>query len=394
MHSILGTGRTKEAISRGFWALAISLWAAAPLIGGDSKDKQTLQRAQDFEHQFQDGGQQRGTILERMRAHGVPGVSIAVIQDRELAWTKGYGLISANGSQPVDRETVFSVGSVSKLATAVVTLRLVAKGKLNLDADVNQFLSRWKAPPTPFTDQQPVTLRHIMSHTAGFTVHGFPDFQPGESLPTTLDTLHGRSPAKHGPVVVDFTPGTQYRYSGGGTTVQQLIIEEITGQNYPAAARQLVFEPLAMTRSTFENPIPAQHGNIARAHGRLGQPTALPRGWEAMPEMAASGLWTTSGDLAKVLIALIKAHDGQGDGFLKQSLVQDMMTKVPPGEFGLGPHLYQDHVFGHGGSNNSYKAQAMANLKSGNGIVVLTNGANGKKIIHEIIETMKRIEGW
>ena len=377
-----------------FCLLGISLIFAGITWAGDPDDSRRQKAITDFEEHFRDGRSLYGTIEQRMHLHRVPGLSIAVIKDRQLIWAKGYGLLSADASEPVNSQTVFSVGSVSKLVTALATLRLVSLGKLKLDEDVNQYLTWWQVPSSPFTQQQPVTLRHIMSHTAGFTVHGFPDFQPGELLPTVLDTLNGRAPAKHGPVVVDFTPGTQFRYSGGGTTVQQLILEETTDQDFPMAVQQWVFQPLSMSRSTFQNPLPASHGNIAKAHDRNGKATALPRGWESMPEMAASGLWTTPSDLAQVLMALIYSYQGGGRPFLDKSLARDMMTAVGPSKFGLGPQLYGEHFFGHGGSNNSYKAQVMAHLETGDGIVVLTNGANGRPIIEEIIATMKRIEKW
>ncbi len=345
----------------------------------------------DFASQFAQQHQQ--TIAQRMQQHQVPGMSIAIIENNQIIWTKGFGLKQVGSKDQVDTNTVFSVGSVSKVAAAVATLRLVAQQKLELDKDVNQYLSQWKVPQNRYTRKQAVTLRHLMSHTAGFNVHGFGDFQPGAKLPTTLDTLNGRAPAKHDALKVEFTPGSQFRYSGGGTTVEQLIIEETTKQDFVSATQNLVFKPLAMNRSTYLNPLPPSHGNIAKAHNRNGQPTALPRGWEAMPEMAASGLWTTPTDLAKMMIALIKAHQGKTNDFLPQALVQDMMTPVSPSQFGLGPQLYDDFFY-HGGANDSYRAFIKANLKTGTGIVVLTNGSNGSALAREMVEFMNQLQGW
>lgn len=178
---------------------------------------------------------------------------------------------------------------MSKVGAAATSLRLVDAGRIELDRDVGDVLTRWTIPANEFSTVEKPTLRRLLSHTAGFTVHGFADFQPGEELPTVEDILAGRPPAKNPPVVIDFTPGSQWRYSGGGITVEQLVIEEVTGMAFSDAAREWVFEPLGMTRSTYVNPIPASHGNIARAHGPDGEPRALPRGWEAMPEIAASG---------------------------------------------------------------------------------------------------------
>ena len=368
---------------------------AASVLAERQTQTGNLQLIKDFEKEFQYGRTVFATIEERMDLYRVPGMSIAVLQNGKLAWAKAYGVIQTDSEDTVDVETVFSVGSISKVVAATMTLSLVEAGTLDLDKDVNTYLQAWKVPQNTYTEQQAVTLRHILSHTAGFNVHGFKDFQPGEELPNTLDILLGKDPAKNQPVTVEFVPGSRQRYSGGGTTIQQLLIEESTEQSFTQAAKKLVLEPLGMKRSTFENPIPENFANIAKAHDGNGVPEALPRGWQAMPEMAASGFWTTPSDLALLLAALIDSYQGQKvETFLSQELAVDMMTRVEPGNYGLGPQILGDGQFAHGGSNDSYKAFMMAHLGTGSGIVVLTNGANGRRIGRDVIETMKRLEQW
>lgn len=338
----------------------------------------------------------RWTLRERMEHWKVPGVSIAVIRDGKIAWAKGYGVLQAGGKEAIDTETVFSVGSTSKVGAAAITLRLVDSGQLDLDRDVNGYLRNWKVPQNPYTAVQPVTLRGILSHTAGLTVHGFADFQPGETLPTTVEILQGRAPAKNQPVEVFYTPGSRSQYSGGGTTVEQLIIEEATGLDFPAAARRYLFEPLGMTRSTYENTLPERWGNIAKAHGPDGEPRALPRGYEAMPEMAASGLWTTPSDYARMVVALIHSYQGTG-GFLSGPLARQMMMAVGPSRFGLGPILSGEGMsrrFSHSGANDSYRAWMEGHLATGNGVVIFTNGANGGALYAEVRRAIAGAEGW
>ena len=233
---------------------------------------------------------ERWTIEERLDNYSVPGVAVAIFENGEIVWLKGYGTRLAGEDDPVDGDTVFSVGSVSKMANAALVLRLVADGKLDLDTDVNEYLESWKVEDSRYNRHEDVTLRRILGHTAGFNVHGFADYRPDEPLPDTVQILEGSGPAKNNRVRLTFTPGDHMDYSGGGITVSQLVVEDVTGMAYEDAARHYVFEPLGMTRSTFVNPLPASHGNIARAHNGNGRPTALPRGWEAMPEQAASGL--------------------------------------------------------------------------------------------------------
>lgn len=360
---------------------------------------QVGQVKQGFEGQLTVNGKggQKYNLRERMGHYGVPGLSIALIRNGKIAWAQGYGVLQAGGNEPVNAETVFSVGSVSKVGTAAAALRLVEQGKLSLDQDVNRYLTSWEVPTNRYTLEKPVTLRAIMSHTAGLTVHGFADFQPGEKLPNTVQILEGSGPAKNPPVVVNIPVGSRFRYSGGGTTVTQLMIEEATGMDFPAATRALVFEPLNMLRSTYQNPVPASHGNIAKAHNRNGRARALPRGYEAMPEAGASGLWTTPSDVAQLIIAILNAYSGDSEDFISQSLAQDMLTPVEPSLYGLGPSIQgsgNQMWFQHGGSNDSYKAFMMGIPGADNGLVIFTNGSRGSELIREVRQAIIDTEGW
>lgn len=342
---------------------------------------------------------ERWTLAQRMARWNVPGVSVAVIEDGKLAWARSYGVRQAGTGERIDSNTVFSVGSLSKVATAAVILKLVEQQRLHLDRGVNDYLTRWRLPGSLFKHDaiDPVTLRGILSHSAGLSVSGFPDFQPGEPLPTVVDTLEGRAPAKTAPVRVSYVPGSGFSYSGGGTTVAQLIVEEVTGMPFAQAARELLFAPLRMTRSTFENPLPPAHGNMAKAHDDNGNPAALPRGWQTMPEMAASGLWTSATDYARLVIALIDSYRGASNSFLSSEMARDMMTEVGRSPYGLGPQLagsgYARHFF-HGGANDSYKAWMEGCLTTGDGMVIVTNGAGGDELNAEIRRAIARVEGW
>ena len=332
------------------------------------------------------------SISDRMGVHGVPGASVAIIQNGEVVWTQGYGTVSALSGEPVDEETVFSAGSVSKLVNAALILRLVQDGQLDLDEDINSYLTSWQVPESEFTRERNVTLRSILSHTSGFSQHGFPDFEPDETLPTILQTLNGQSPAKHDAVELFFAPGTRMQYSGGGITVSQLVIEDVTGMSYADAANEYVFRPLGMTRSTFESPLPESHGNIARAHDREGTARALPRGYESMPEQAASGLWTGAGDMAIFIQAILGDTE-----FLSDPLRQEMLTRMPRSWHGLGPRLNgtgETSVFHHGGANNSYQTWVEGHPAQGNGFVVLTNGAGGRMLAYELRIAAERAFDW
>ncbi|MEM9897944.1 MAG: serine hydrolase domain-containing protein [Pseudomonadota bacterium] len=337
------------------------------------------------------------TLEERMKKHRIPGVSIAIIRDDAVVWARGYGEIEAGSGVKVDTDTVFSIGSLSKIGAAMTALRLVDEDALNLDTNVVEYLDKWQPPTSNLAEGLPVTLRGLMSHTAGLGVHGFADFLPGEPTPATVQILNGTPPAKNAPVDFIYPPGSSSAYSGGGTTVTQLVIEETTGLPFQKATQELLFEPLGMARSTYENPLPATHGNIARAHDTDGSVTALPRGWHTFPETAASGLWTTPTDYARLVIALAKSYKGGTETFLSQGLAIDVLTEVGGSPYGLGPRLAGsglERMFGHTGANEAYKAVFEYYPERGEGVVIFTNGANGSSLRREILFAVADTLGW
>lgn len=338
----------------------------------------------------------RYTLKERMAHYGVPAVAIGVIRGGELVHAEGFGVLQAGADTPVDSDTLFSAGSVSKIATAALILKLHADAKLNIDADIRRYLKSWPWPSYEKQADIPVSLRMLLSHTGGFNLHGFSDFMPGAQLPTVYDTLNGTGPSQDEPLTLLFKPGKRYKYSGGGYTLAQLVATDILNTSFPAAAKAELFDVVGMRRSNFTNPLPDSTTNVAKAHDRDGTPVALPRGYQAMPEMAASGLWTSAHDLGQLVAALIRSYQTEG-AFLPQSLAIDMMTQIAPSEHGLGPRLEgmgRNRFFHHAGSNDSYKTWMEGHLATGDGLVVLTNGTKGDDLFIEIRNAAADAFGW
>ena len=336
------------------------------------------------------------TLTDRMDYHNIPGVAVAIIENGTVVFTKGYGVLSVGADAQVTKDTVFSVGSVSKIITAATTLKLTEQGKLDIDRNVDDYLMSWQIPQSKHRGGAPITLRMILSHTAGFSVHGFEDYFPGEAIPSTLDILSGRPPAKSDPVEIVFQPGSRRQYSGGGITVEQLILTDVMKQTFEDVTQMIVLHPLGMNRSTFMNPLPASHGNIAKAHDIEGKAVALPIGWPTMPEKAASGLWTSAHDLSIFVAALLNSHNGEEE-FLKNATAKEMMLEVSPSYNGLGPRINRSHSqtsFNHPGANDNYRAWIEGNLETGDGLVVLTNGTNGFSLITEIRNAVADTYGW
>ncbi|WP_114954458.1 serine hydrolase domain-containing protein [Sphingosinicella terrae] len=339
----------------------------------------------------------RWTLAERMAHHHVPAVAVAILRDGRLHHVRGLGRLAAGASAAAGPSTLFSVGSVSKVATAALCLRLVSLGHLDLDRDVGRWLRRWRLPPGPAGDDAPVTIRMLLSHTAGLNVHGFADFPPGAELPTLGQILAGAAPARNRPIARIGRAGERARYSGGGYMVVQAVLEDAMGLAFERLAADHLFAPLGMARSFFSAALSADQGDIARAHDREGNPAALPRGWQSFPELAASGLWTCALDLARLIAALTGSHRGFANAFLPRSLAMEMMIPVSPGTFGLGPRLAghgESAIFHHGGANDSYKGWIEGHLASGDGLAILTNGANGDVLGDEIRNAVSDAMGW
>ena len=357
--------------------------------------EQRIQRIQELPPSVIVRGEPIATtkLADRMSALHIPGVSIAVIHDGKIEWARGFG-VSSIGGPPVTPETLFRAASISKPVAAMAVLRLVDQGKLNLDTDVNQYLKSWKLPANEFTAKTKVTIRQLLTHTAGLTVHGFAGYAAGVPLPTLVQVLDGEKPANSGPIRVDIEPGSIWRYSGGGYVVAQQLVQDVTGQPFAKLMHDTVLEPIGMIRSTYEQPLPkSRMAEVATPYRGDGQP--VPGGPHAYPEMAPAGLWTTPSDLARYAIEVQKSLAGSSNRVLSAAMVRQMLTAVK-GRQGLGPGVGgsdKQPYFTHGGANEGYRCELMA-YDSGDGVVIMTNGDNGGQLASEIERSVAREYGW
>ena len=335
------------------------------------------------------------TMVERMAHYNVVGVSVAVIDNYAIHWAKGYGLPAKNANHPVTTETLFQAGSISKPVAAAAALRLVETGNLSLDEDVNQKLKSWHVPDNEFTREQKVTLRRILSHSAGLTVHGFPGYAVHETIPTLVEILDGKKPANTPAIRVDLVPGTTERYSGGGYTIMQLLLTDVTGEPFPQLLKDTVLEKMGMQHSTYQQPLPPDWAKDA-ASGYRGNGQPVPGKWNVYPEMAAAGLWTTASDLARFAIEIQKSREGRSNLVLSREMTNQMLTRQIDGA-GLGLMLGgtdQSPRFSHGGADEGFQAFLIGTLDSGKGAVVMTNSDNGINLAQEILLSIAAEYGW
>ncbi len=331
-------------------------------------------------------------LAKRMSDAKVPGVSIAVIHQGRLEWARGFGVTGPAGTPVTDR-TLFQAASISKPVFALAVLKLVEARKLDLDTNVNTYLKSWKLPDNDFTRQKPVTLREVLSHSAGLTVHGFGGYAASEKLPNTVQILDGAPPANSAAIRVDILPGSQFRYSGGGYVLAQQLLFDVTGVPLPTLMHDSVLAPLGMTRSTYEQPLPAARlSEAALPHDSEGR--AVTEGPHAYPEMAPAGLWTTPSDLARYALGVQAALAGKSK-VISARMAREMLTPVLDNQ-GLGPHLGGSatrRFFEHSGANAGYQCLLVA-YEDGEGAVVMTNSDRGYEINGEVMRTIAYVYQW
>lgn len=343
----------------------------------------------------------RFRLADRMRELSIPGVSIAVFENYELVWARAYGVADADTGERVTETTMFQAASISKSGTALAAMLAVEEGALALDAPINDALRSWKLPDNELTRATPVTLRHLLGHTAGTTAHGFPGYASGEALPALRQVLDGQPPSNTAAIRVDLAPGTKFRYSGGGTTIVQTALIDRLGKPYPAILAERVLRPLGMTHSTYEQPLGADRVKQAAA-GHFHNGSVIPGKRHTYPEMAAAGLWTTPSDLARFFLELQRALVNKSP-HVSRSIATQMTTgaiatdRVAQPLVGLGLFLSdRDGVkmFGHNGANEGFQARALASMAGGYGVVIMANSDRGTELFPEIERAVFAAHGW
>ena len=335
------------------------------------------------------------TIPEMMKRFHVPGVSIAVVRDFQVKWTKTYGVADVVTNAPVTLETRFQAASISKPVTAFAVLRAVEAGKLSLDENVNKYLKNWKVPESEYT-RAGVTLRALLSHTSGTgDGFGFPGYNPSAKLPTLEQILDGKPPSNVGPVFWERAPFAAQKYSGGGIVIVQMVLQDVYGKPFAEIMQEQVLGAVGMTNSSYDQPLPVvADQSAARAHDEDGK--AMDAKWHVYPEQAAAGLWTTPIDMAKLGIEVQKALRGESK-LLSRSTALEMVAPTGTGSFAIGFGIEkrgEGWYFIHNGSNWGFRSDLVMHRLKGYGIAVMTNADSGGQVITEIEARVAAAEDW
>ena len=334
------------------------------------------------------------TLTQKMAEFHVPGVSVAVIHDGKIEWARGYG-VKQIGGEPVTANTLFQAGSISKPVAAMAALRQVQLGKVTLDGNVNNWLTSWKVPPSSAAPGAVVTLRELLTHTAGFTVHGFEGYAANAPVPSLVQVLDGEKPANSDPIRLESPPRDHWNYSGGGFTVMQQLMIDVTKEPFAKLLHDTVLGPIGMTHSTYDQPLPAPLRSTAAVPYRA-DGTSVEGGAHTYPELAAAGLWTTPSDLARYVIENQKSLKGLANHVLSQAMTQQMMTPGM-GSWGLGVEVGgspSDPYFRHNGANEGFQDLFIGYEHSGEGAVVMTNVDGGLGLANALLRSIAVAYGW
>jgi len=356
--------------------------------------QQRMQAVQDHLSRYvviRDSRNDDMNLASQMKALGVPAVSIAAIRNGAIDWARAYGVSSLQGA-PVSTETLFGAASISKRVTALGVLKLVEEGRIDLDANVNKYLKRWKVPDNEFTANQKVTVRELLNHTSGIGTHNGDIYDPSEPVPTLLQLLDGEKPARTPPVQVEAIPGTKFAYSNCGYLVLSLLIEDVTGESFADYMKRTVLDPIGMKRSTFEAPLPLDgQAHAATAYGADGK-WAVPPSQYVSPNLAAGGIWSTPTDLARLLLEVQREYDGKSHKVLRRKTMRTMLSPgigpAPSRRWGLGFEVSgspENPYIRHEGS--AYFQNDIVQYLHGNGIVVMTSGGGGAALEDEVLRS-------
>ncbi len=330
-----------------------------------------------------------------MRYYQTPGISITIVDDGRISWSGGFGYRNADTREKVEGDTIFLTGSISKPVFSLAVIKLVESGLIDLDRDVNGYLKRWKLPCRGGW-QPKVTLRQLLSHTAGTTVQGFPGYKRSAPIPGIVEILKGGPPSNTDPVTVNIIPGTTMRYSGGGVTVAQLAIEDAVGVPFARLMEDVLFRPLSLKNSSYDQAFPSKRRNkIAHGHPYHGE--ELKGGYHIYPEMAAAGLWSTGRDLAVLMIEVQKALAGKSSFFGKKSIGTMLTPQKIAKNMGLGFFIEGEgsaQRFYHGGWDEGFVAKFVFYKRGGTGAVLLLNSNSGAPMISEVLRSIAIEYGW
>ncbi|MBN1822128.1 MAG: serine hydrolase [Prolixibacteraceae bacterium] len=347
---------------------------------------------------------EKATLKDRMANAKAAGLDITLIDNYKIEWQKSYGYLKNGNPDKINENTVFQSGSVCKFVTALIIMHYAEKGIFDLDTDINDYLTSWKMLVNAFNRNIPVTVRHLLSHQSGLPGTNF-GRDTAVEMPTIPQILDASYPAKNEPAYPVFTPGEKWAYSNIAYVVLQLILEDTFQKSFNDIAREIIFEPLKMDHSTFQYPLPDNlAANMAFPHSSEGEPRQVVQDSRAR---AQGGMFTTTTDMAKLLIEVMNSYHGKSEKIVNQKTLREMVTPqiaLPIGAFGI-PLDNGLGIFLEGGDKylslvhpgHSYPGSyffILAFPETGQGMVLAQNDNSGDLLDMEIVSALAELYNW
>ncbi|UBM59979.1 beta-lactamase family protein [Marinilongibacter aquaticus] len=334
------------------------------------------------------------SIQQKMEDYAIPALSMAVIHQGELAWTNVYQNPNFPEEQALDCASIFQAASLSKPVTFMAALRMQAAGEIDMDEDIQHYLTDFTLPQGKQTAENPVTFRNIFAHTSGITAGGYQGYAKKLPMPSDIDILKGVEGVNSPAIEVLSPPNEALVYSGGGYTLAELALQDIFRAKFADIMKKWILEPVGMTHAEFTQPLPDERTNqVAKGYTQSGE--LIEGGWNNYPEQAAAGLWSNATDLAKFLIEIYKGYQGKSTVF-SQSDIQSILREERDGHvYGfIVNHTDDDISITHFGGNVGYRTGMTISLTNGNGLVYLINSDKGIALGNELLLSASQVYNW
>ncbi|MCA6075020.1 serine hydrolase domain-containing protein [Fulvivirga sedimenti] len=334
------------------------------------------------------------SIPDKMKEYQIPALSLAIIKNGEIEWSDVYENEDFADEQTLDCTSIFQAASLSKPVTVMAAVRMYSAGEIDLDTNIQDYLKDFEIPEGKQRAENPVTFRNIFSHTSGINPGGYQGYNRSLPMPTDMDILRGSEGVNTPAIEVTSTPNETLAYSGGAYTLAEVALQNIFNDEFSTIMKRWILDPAGMNHSEFTQPLPASDSNrVAKGYTFSGD--MVEGGWRNHPEQAAAGLWSNSVDLAKFLIEIYKAYNGEVSIF-SQSEINSLLNDERNG------HVYgfiidrsgDDISITHYGGNEGYRTGMTISLTSGNGLVYLTNSDNGGTLGNELLLSASQIYDW
>lgn len=325
------------------------------------------------------------SLEQRMKALKVSAVSVAAIKANNIHWSTAQGRNKVDSSKQVNCNTLFQAASIAKPVAMMSILRMAARDKVNLDTDIHQYLTSYTLPQGKQTTEHPVTFKNLLNHTSGITPGGYLGYSQELNLPTDIEVAQGIKSVNSPAIEVLSVPGQQLRYSGGAYTLAEIALQDIFQQPFEDIMREWVLTPAGMKSSSFaQQLLKSTKQDIAQGHNNNGE--TVKGGWHNHPEQAAAGLWSNANDLAHFLIEIGKGYQGKSKVFSKSVINELLSEKIDDHYYGFYAYGEGDNLtIAHYGGNLGYRSAMILNVKTGDGLVVLTNSDNGSLLTGDLL---------